>query len=221
MSDATISLNEGRERIRLQVTNRGDRPIQVGSHYHFALTNPLLSFDRLAALGFRLDIPAGTAVRFEPGDRKTVTLVSIGGGKIVTGGNGLPEGVASWTVGDVDSATKIVETMLQKGFGHVASSSIEKLPAGTGGFQMSRESYASMFGPTVGDKVRLGDTPLWIEVEHDFTVYGDELKFGGGKVVREGMGQSTNRSDAETLDIVITNALIVDWSGIYKVNPPL
>lgn len=83
---------------------------------------------------------------------------------------------------------------------------------------MSREAYASMFGPTTGDRVRLGDTSLWVEVEKDLTSYGDECKFGGGKTLREGMGQATNRPSTEALDLVITNALIVDWSGIYKVK---
>lgn len=66
---------------------------------------------------------------------------------------------------------------------------------------------------------RLGDTGLWIEVEDDKTVYGDECKFGGGKSLRDGQGQATNKADAETLDLIVTNALIVDWSGIYKVRP--
>jgi urease len=85
-------------------------------------------------------------------------------------------------------------------------------------FQMDHASYATMFGPTTGDLVRLGSTDLWIKVERDLTVYGDECKFGGGKTLREGMGQATGRSDAETLDLVVTNALIVDWTGIYKAD---
>ena len=81
-----LVLNEGREAIRLTVTNMGDRPIQVGSHCHFAQTNRALEFDRAAAAGRRLDIPAGTAVRFEPGERKTVALIEIAGNRIVRGG---------------------------------------------------------------------------------------------------------------------------------------
>src|SRR6201995_3697172 len=84
--------------------------------------------------------------------------------------------------------------------------------------KMKRRHYADMFGPTTGDKVRLGDTSLILEVEKDFTVYGDECKFGGGKVIREGMGQASGVGDADALDCVITNALIVDWSGIYKAD---
>ena len=86
-------LNEGRETTELKVTNTGDRPIQVGSHYHFLETNRALVFDRRAAYGRRLDIPAGTAVRFEPGEAKTVTLVPIAGGRIVRGGNAWASGV--------------------------------------------------------------------------------------------------------------------------------
>jgi urease subunit gamma/beta len=87
-----ITINEGREAVELAVTNLGDRPIQVGSHYHFIEANASLKFDRGAAYGRRLDIPAGTAVRFEPGDTKTVRLVEIAGGKVIRGGNGLADG---------------------------------------------------------------------------------------------------------------------------------
>jgi len=93
--DADLVLNEGRDAIELEVTNLGDRPIQVGSHYHFVETNPQLQFDRSAAYGRRLDIPAGTAVRFEPGDTKTVTLVEIAGNKVIRGGNNLADGPVS------------------------------------------------------------------------------------------------------------------------------
>ena len=80
-----IELNAGRAVVTLEVANTGDRPIQVGSHYHFAETNPTLQFDRAAARGFRLDIPAGTAVRFEPGQRRTVQLVAYAGARAVYG----------------------------------------------------------------------------------------------------------------------------------------
>jgi len=82
---------------------------------------------------------------------------------------------------------------------------------------MSRQAYAEMFGPTTGDKMRLADTELWIEVEKDFTTYGDEVKFGGGKVIRDGMGQSQAVS-AEVADLVMTNALIIDHGGIIKAD---
>ncbi|KAG5463630.1 MAG: metal-dependent hydrolase [Olpidium bornovanus] len=171
----SITLVADRKRYKLKVTNSGDRPIQViGSHYHFIETNASLSFDRELAYGRRLDI---AAVRFEPGDTKTVSLVDIGGKRVISGGNKLASGA------------------------------------------VDRQLYADMFGPTVGDRVRLGDTALWLEVEKDFTVYGDECKFGGGKVLREGMGQATSATDAESLDLIITNCLIVDYTGIYKVSP--
>ncbi len=83
---------------------------------------------------------------------------------------------------------------------------------------MPRDAYAQMFGPTTGDRVRLGDTSLWLRVEKDFTSYGDECKFGGGKVLREGQGQRAGGDPAEALDYVITNALIVDYTGIYKAD---
>jgi urease subunit alpha len=84
--------------------------------------------------------------------------------------------------------------------------------------RLSRQQYASIYGPTTGDRVRLADTALVAEVERDFTVYGDECKFGGGKVLRDGMGQATAVGDADALDAVITNALVLDWTGIYKAD---
>src|SRR6266568_4042900 len=154
-----IELNAGRKTVTLSVTNTGDRPIQVGSHYHFFETNPALKFDRKKARGMRIDIAAGTAVRVEPGQSREVMLVA-----------------------------------------------------------MQRAAYADMFGPTTGDRVRLADTDIIIEVEKDFTTYGEEVKFGGGKVIRDGMGQSqiTNRQGA--VDTVITNALILDHWGIVKAD---
>jgi urease subunit gamma/beta len=101
--DREIVLNEGRSTLDLQVTNRGDRPIQVGSHYHFVETNRALTFDRRASYGKRLDIPAGTAVRFEPGETRTVTLVPIAGAQVIRGGNGWASGpvAADRDLGDI------------------------------------------------------------------------------------------------------------------------
>ncbi|MFL5444887.1 MAG: urease subunit alpha, partial [Myxococcales bacterium] len=81
---------------------------------------------------------------------------------------------------------------------------------------LDRRHYADLFGPTTGDRVRLGDTNLVARVERDATTYGDECKFGGGKVLRDGMGQMAGAADA--LDCVITNALVVDWTGIFKAD---
>ena len=90
-----VVANEGRREIELEVANTGDRPIQVGSHFHFFEVNRALRFDRAAAYGMRLNIPAGTAVRFEPGDSKAVPLVEIGGSATIQGLNGLTNGHAN------------------------------------------------------------------------------------------------------------------------------
>lgn len=214
VKEAKVKLNEGRKRIRLKVTSKGDRPIQVGSHYHFIETNPQLEFDRGRAYGYRLDIPAGTSVRFEPGDTKTVNLVEIGGNKVIRGGNNLATGKL-----DLSRAEEIIAKLQKAGFAHAPEEPVGDVSAFISEpFTMDRKAYAVMFGPTVGDMVRLGSTDLWIKVEKDYTVYGDECKFGGGKTLREGMGQATGRSDKETLDMVVTNALVVDWTGIYKAD---
>ncbi|MGL5080159.1 MAG: urease subunit beta [Microcoleaceae cyanobacterium] len=88
-----IELNAGRPTLIVQVANTGDRPIQIGSHFHFYEVNPALQFDRESTLGMRLNIPAGTAIRFEPGDEKTVELVTIAGSREVYGFNGLVNGL--------------------------------------------------------------------------------------------------------------------------------
>jgi urease len=110
----------------------------------------------------------------------------------------------------------IVTKLQQGGFAHTPNptSDLQHIDI----FEMEKTAYATMFGPTVGDIVRLGFTDLWVKVEKDLTVYGDECKFGGGKTLREGMGQATGVSDDISLDLVIVNALIVDWTGIYKAD---
>jgi urease subunit beta len=92
VEEGEIELNAGRETVKLQVANRGDRPIQVGSHFHFYEVNSALEFDREQARGMRLDIPAGTAVRFEPGDDREITLVPLAGSREVYGFNAKIEG---------------------------------------------------------------------------------------------------------------------------------
>ena len=99
-----IELNAGRRTIRMQVANTGDRPIQIGSHYHFFETNEALRFDRSAARGFRLNIAAGTAVRFEPGQQRTVELVALGGARIVYGFSGA-------VMGPLDKPSQKVQAM--------------------------------------------------------------------------------------------------------------
>jgi len=111
--EGELELNAGRERAEVMVTNLGDRPVQVGSHYHFIEVNPALRFDRAAGYGKRLDIPAGTAVRFEPGETKKVTLVEIAGRKIIRGGNNLASGRVS---GQAKKAA--LQRVKAGGFGH-------------------------------------------------------------------------------------------------------
>ncbi len=144
-------------------THRRRRCGQVGSHYHFIETNPFLAFNRAEAYGFRLDIPAGTAVRFEPGDARTVQLCEIAGARVVAGGNGL----ASGPVGDRDPehVERIVAGLVAKGYAHDEGMEAVRLGPEEVESDIGRETYAGMFGPTVGDRVRLGDTALWVEVE--------------------------------------------------------
>ncbi|KAL1915571.1 uncharacterized protein VTP21DRAFT_6695 [Calcarisporiella thermophila] len=205
-----IVLGEGRRRVALRVTNSGDRPVQVGSHYHFIETNPNLIFDRELSYGMHLDIPAGAALRFEPGDTRIVNLVAIGGRAIIRGGNNLASGPVC-----PSRLPEIMERIHALGYGHQPQRDrVEAIEP----HQIDRASYAQRYGPTTGDLVRLGDTSLWVQVERDYTVYGDECVFGGGKVIRDGMGQCTGIGDAEALDLVLTNALVLDYTGIYKAD---
>lgn len=186
-----ITLNAGRNTLTLDVANTGDRPIQIGSHYHFAEVNDALSFDRQAAQGFRLNILSGTAIRFEPGQSRTVTLVEISGKQTIFGFAGRTMGIAKPTTSH--PTLKTSDTTI------------------------SRDAYAEHFGPTVGDKVRLADTELFLEIEKDYATYGEEVKFGGGKVIRDGMGQSQETQN-DVADTVITNAIIMDYWGIIKAD---
>jgi urease subunit gamma/beta len=108
-----LELNAGRAAIRLRVSNLADRPIQVGSHYHFAEANPYLRFDRALAYGRRLDVPAGMAVRFEPGETRTVELVEIAGERVVQGGNALSPGPVT-----PEGRARVVEAARERGFAH-------------------------------------------------------------------------------------------------------
>ena len=210
-TDEMIEINAGRDLIELSVTNTGDRPIQVGSHYAFTETNKALQFDRQASIGYRLNVPSGASVRFEPGVPMRVTLCRLGGLQNVVTGNLLTNGSAA----DTSRHDEIMQRVTQQGFLHLPEESVAAGKA----FTMERSTYADMYGPTVGDKIRLGDTQLEIRVEKDYTVYGDECKFGGGKTIREGMGQKTGATADEALDVVITNALIVDAClGIVKAD---
>jgi urease subunit beta len=110
--EGTVIINEGREAATVTVANTGDRPVQVGSHFHFFEVNPALAFDREAAFGMRLDVPAGTAVRFEPGDEREVDLVAYGGKQRVAGHNGLTDGATS--DGEAGAALDLAR---ERGFG--------------------------------------------------------------------------------------------------------
>ncbi|KAJ8909109.1 hypothetical protein NDN08_005805 [Rhodosorus marinus] len=212
-----IILNEEKEGIQLRVTNKGDRAIQVGSHYHFVETNPMLEFDRKRSLGFRLNIIAGTAIRFEPGEAKVVPLVKITGRRVIQGGNGLLDAEC---IDEVDHDV-ILSKATSLGFlSHEEAD--EGFVKAVSPSRVSRDAYVQIFGPTKGDKVHLGDTGLIAVVERDLCAeeyYGDEVKFGGGKVIRDGMGQcSTNYDSSSSPDLVFTNALVVDWTGIFKAD---
>ncbi len=108
LEEGSITLNEGRTTATVLVSNTGDRPIQVGSHYHFFEVNRALAFDRASAYGMRLNIAAGTAVRFEPGEQKEVTLVAFGGSRIVHGHN-------DWVNGALDDAAVRKQALLKAG----------------------------------------------------------------------------------------------------------
>ena len=135
--DGEIELNAGRVTVELPVTNLGDRPIQVGSHYHFIETNPALRFDRGQAYGKRLDIPAGTAVRFEPGETKTVRLVEIAGDKVI-------EAATIWPTERSLRLGKVLRWQ------RVKRTRDSRTPELNHGHKIKRGHYADMFGPTTG-----------------------------------------------------------------------
>ncbi|KAL3835671.1 hypothetical protein ACJIZ3_010407 [Penstemon smallii] len=211
-----ITINSGRKAIILKVTNTGDRPIQVGSHYHFIEVNPYLVFDRSRAYAMRLNIPAGTATRFEPGDTKSVTLVRIGGRQVIRGGNNIADGLV-----DDTKITTVMRSVKEGRLGHLEETNVSEGVIDEGStfaYSISHETYANLYGPTTGGKIRLGDTDLFAEIERDFAVYGDECVFGGGKVLRDGMGQACGYSSNVCFDTVITNAVIIDYTGIFKAD---
>ena len=163
-----------------------------------------------------------------------MSLVSIGGKRIIRGGNNICDGAVDRS--DPAVLEAVMQRLSDQGFQHedgsanssnaeneakrrrLASGAATSIPAACDGLSIPRALYARMYGPTTGDVVRLADSALFIRVESDRTVYGDECKFGGGKVLREGMGQATGLLAAQQLDTVITNALIVDYTGIYKAD---
>jgi urease len=179
----------------------------------------------MRSYGYVLDIPAGTAVRFEAGVSTTVGLVKIGGRSVIRGGNNIAPGRV-----DMSRADEIIERLKEGNFRNTTSEHGDSDDGGCNDghgnekeeprrqCSMTREAYAIMFGPTTGDRVRLRATNLLIKIEKDFSTYGDECTFGGGKTLRDGMGQISGCSDLKSLDTVIINTTIVDWWGIVKAD---
>ncbi|GJW57766.1 urease isoform X1 [Tanacetum coccineum] len=170
----------------------------------------LLNFGRKAVIlkvtndGYS-PIQVGSHYHFiELGDAKSVTLVRIGGNQVIRWGNAIVDNF----VNDANVKT-VMESVHARGFGNSTDTNGSPLA-----YRITREAYANIYGPTVGDKIRLGDTDLFAEVEKDFVVYGDECVFGGGKVIRDGMGPASRHSASNCLDTVITNALIIDYTDI-------
>ncbi|WZH42201.1 Urease [Fusarium acuminatum] len=206
-----IVLYEGRPRTRVTVTNKGTRAVHIGSHFHFMETNPDLEFDRTKAYGYHLDLPAGDFLRFEPNEPKTVTLVQVGGSRVIQGGSGFSKGPV-----DPKYVDKILQRLKQAGYRH--SSEQSKTQEHIEPCSIDRTKYASAYGPTTGDLLRLGSTDLWVKIERDHTTYGDECTLGCGKTIRDGMGAASGCSDSECLDLAIINSIIIDWTGILKAD---
>jgi urease, beta subunit len=199
-SNGAIIANKDKKVLKITVANTGDRPIQVGSHTHFAEANKALEFDREKSLGFHLNISAGTSIRFEPGESKHVQLVEFGGSKTIYGFSGIVSGKLDEKRND--AARKLHEN----GF----KNSLEDISEEQGSLEIPRNRYVELFGPSKGDKIRLGDTDLILEVEEDLIKHGDELVFGGGKSARDGLGQASGILRDQSADLVITNAVIVN-----------
>ncbi len=224
-ADEPVPLNVGRRRVVVTVSNIGDRAVQVGSHYHFFEVNRALRFDRAAAYGMHLDIASGTAVRFEPGDTRTVTLCEFGGTRELAGFAGLVHdgGDQVAPLDDPGIRSGAFRRAVERGFlsaaddsgGECAADRREPEPA-----VLPRRTYVDLFGPSVGDRFTLADTNLVVEVERDCNAgaFGDEAVYGGGKAVRDGMAQDPAATAASgALDLVITNVVVLDGVlGVVK-----
>lgn len=140
----------------------------------------------------------------------------FGGNRAFSGGNGIAHAIfggAHHPELSPDAVERLKAHLLAHHFCHTDNR--PDLPAATP-YKMLRSDYAKAYGPTKGDRIRLGDTSLWIEVEWDATHYGEESVFGGGKTIREGMAQSNTALSASVADVVITNVVVFDYTGIYK-----
>ena len=152
--DAIIA-NKDKKILKITVANTGDRPIQVGSHTHFSEANKALEFDREKSLGFHLNISAGTSIRFEPGESKHVQLVEFGGTKTIYGFSGMVSGNLD------EKRNDAIKKLHENGF----KNSLEDTTEEQGNLEIPRNRYVELFGPSKGDKVRLADTDLILEVE--------------------------------------------------------
>lgn len=176
-------------RIRLTVTSTSTRVIRVSSHYPFHLVNQRLIFDRDAAAGYRLDLPAGASVRWAPGETREVELVSVAG----------RTGPASRPAPAEPSAAARTD--------------------GVGRRRLPADEWLARFGPTTDDRVRLGDTDLWLRVEEDRTAAGDEPIWGYGKTIRSREAQQDRATRPSELDVLIAGALVVDpVIGVVKAD---
>ena len=145
MDDGEIELNAGRDTTRVSVRNTGDRPVQVGSHYHFFEVNRALDFDRRAAYGMRLDIPAGTAVRFEPGDEREVRLVQIGGARRAIG-------FAALVDGDLDDVEGGLRRAREQGFLGAGAGGAEQDAGAVAAGDAGRDATTDQVGGGVADR---------------------------------------------------------------------
>ena len=202
----------------------------MGSHFHFFEVNRALEFDRAAAFGLHLNIPSSTATRFEPGDEREVQLVPYGGKRAVYGFNNLVDGPdrrrgrrhaqvqGGGAGGEARLPLVAVDDVSRRANRHSHSLISEQ---GAAMATISRQEYVGLFGPTTGDRIRLGDTGLFVEIERDLRGgYGDEIVFGGGKSMREGMGMDNQVTRAGGApDLVITNVTIIDAVlGVVKAD---
>jgi len=185
LGEGEIEANQGRPTAQITVANTGDRPIQVGSHFHFFEANKALSFDRGQAFGMRLDIPAGTAVALRARGREGRSAGGTRGARAVYGLNALTDGPRPASAKPRASRARPRPDL------RGARREPAHPPAA-----VTRISTAD-----VGDRCGSPDTELLVEVERDFTTYGDEVKFGGGKVIRDGMGQSPEPPRARACSI--------------------
>ena len=181
-ADGDLELNAGRPIVEVEVTNTGDRVVQVASHVHFFEVNRALRFDRAAAFGCRLDIPAGTAVASTRGSWSAVPLVRLGGRAEVYGHNHL-------TDGPTDDGYRPAALERARG---------PRLPRGLMA-RISRRRYAELYGPTTGDLVRLGDSALLAEIEHDHT---DLWRGAGGQGRRQRPRRAGRPGDGERVERV-------------------